>query len=287
MTEPRLRKFPAELFGYAYSNLGETAQKARKEQYCPFLRDECKKPRKSEPHIKVGICSVGYKGNHSDKHLPVIICPHRFEFGGVQKTIQEKYFPSISPENIVWFPEAHVTKTVGFFDYVVAHVEKCGATLQVRDFICVEVQAAGTTGTPWDAVLEHQRTGQFSKDTYDYGINWANEFAKTMMQQAYKKGLMVRQWKKKLVFVLQDIGLRYLEQNYDTSGLREPKPSDPVEFYALEMAWVDKKSAWELRFARRVSTDTDGIRKMLGGVSQDLFPTSEEFIQRLLEKAGY
>lgn len=284
MSEPRLYKFPAELFGFAYSNLSEAAQKARQEQYCPFLQDECKKPRKSEPYIKVGICSVGYKGKHADKHLPVIICPHRFQFDVVQNTIQEKYFPNIAPNNLVWFPEAHITTTVGFFDYVVAHVDRRGDSVKVLDFICVELQAAGTTGTPWEAVLEHKQTGKFSKDTYDYGINWANEFAKTMMQQAYKKGLIVRQWKKKLVFVIQDIGLRYLEQNYDTSGLRQPKQSDPIEFCALGMAWADKKNAWELEFVRRVSTDTDGIRKMLGGVSQDLFPTSDEFIQRLLER---
>ncbi len=286
MTEPTLKKYPAEIFGYPYSVINTEVNKNRAEQHCPFLNDVCKKPRKSEPHIKVGICSVGYKGNHSDKHVPVIICPHRFEISVVKKTIKENYFPDANENDILWVPEVHLNQTAGFFDYVAALVDRTNEPAKVIDFVCVELQAAGTTGTPWDAFQEHKKNGKFSKDTYNFGINWANEFAKTMMQQAYKKGLIVSRWKKKLVFVIQDIGLRYLEQNYDVSGLHEPKETDYIDFCTLDMVWNDNNNAWELKFARLVSTNEDGVRKMLGGVNEEDYPTVQQLIKRISEKSG-
>ena len=34
---------------------------------------------------------------------------------------------------------------------------------------------------------------------------------KTMMQQVYKKGQVIETWNKKIVFVIQDVALEYLE----------------------------------------------------------------------------
>ena len=76
--EPKIGKFPIEVFGRVYTDVSDEAIKERKKQYCPYLGRECTKPRKSEPHIKVGICSVGYKGSFTDSYRPVIICPFRF-----------------------------------------------------------------------------------------------------------------------------------------------------------------------------------------------------------------
>lgn len=285
MTEPDLHKYPAEIFGFPYSVINKKVNKIRADQHCPFLDAECKKPRKSEPHIKVGICSVGYKGNHSDKHIPVIICPHRFELSVVKKIIMDNYFPNADEDDVLWIPEFHVTQTIGFFDYVAALVDRTSDPVRVIDFVCVELQAAGTTGTPWDAFQEHKKNGRFSKNTYDFGINWANEFAKTMMQQAYKKGLIVSQWKKKLVFIIQDIGLKYLEQNYDTAGLREPNNADYIDFCTVEMVWNDNENAWKLQFVRRVSTNEEGVRKMLGGGNEADFPSVDQFSRRIADKA--
>lgn len=55
-----LGKYPTEVFGHVYSDTGVDATNDRKCQHCPYLGRECTKPRKSEPHIKVGICTVGY-----------------------------------------------------------------------------------------------------------------------------------------------------------------------------------------------------------------------------------
>ena len=71
MEEPEFTQHPTELFGYPFTNLSSEAQTARNNQYCPFLDGECKKPRKSQPDVKVGTCTVGYKGNFLKKMTPI------------------------------------------------------------------------------------------------------------------------------------------------------------------------------------------------------------------------
>jgi hypothetical protein len=177
--------------------------------------------------------------------------------GSVKGIIRRHYFTNIAEgEALEWAPEVHLGKAVGFVDYVGARMQK--STSKITDFICVELQAAGTTGTPWKAFQDHKRLKRFTQDAYNFGINWANEFAKTMMQQAYKKGLIIERWKKHIIFVIQDIGLKYLEGNYDTSGLREANDADAIHFCTVNMAWSETQKAWKLEFARRLSTDTVG-----------------------------
>ncbi len=71
MKEPEFTQHPTEIFGYAFTNLTLEAQAARNNQYCPFLNGKCKKPRQSEPEVKVGVCTVGYKGNFLERMTPI------------------------------------------------------------------------------------------------------------------------------------------------------------------------------------------------------------------------
>jgi hypothetical protein len=105
-----------------------------------------------------------------------------------------------------------------------------------------------------------------------------------MMQQAYKKGLIIERWNKPLVFVIQDIGLRYLESSYDTSGLRPANAADAVHFCTFNMVWNEARSGWTQQFARRVSTNTEGIRKMLGGLAEDDAPSERQFVAQIEKK---
>jgi hypothetical protein len=101
--QPRLGGFPAEWFGCPYTVRHETATAGREEQRCPFLADECKKPRRREPHIKTGICTVGYKGEFQDDFGPVMICPHRFSVTGLHKAIPEWYFGDLNEDaRVAW-----------------------------------------------------------------------------------------------------------------------------------------------------------------------------------------
>ncbi len=283
MPKPPLKKYPAEIFGYPYTNNSDKVKAIRKAQHCPFLEGECKKPRKSEPHIKIGLCSVGYRVSKRE-HEPVIICPHRFDLDVIFDTVVKYELNSIAEdEEVIWASEVSIG-AAGSVDYVAAKIKNSLETYHIQDFVCVELQAAGTTGSPWPAFLEHKEYGKYLSDNYAYGINWANEFAKTMMQQAYKKGTIVEHWGKRLIFAIQDVGLEYLTNSYDTSDLREAQSSDPIHFYTFKMFWDEDKTGWNLRLDKRLSTNTEGIRKILAGQSKETFLTVEEFISNIQRK---
>jgi len=275
--EPRLRGHPAEYFGHPYTIHSAIVEEKRQRQHRPFLDEECKKPRKSQPEIKIGICTVGYKTAFLPSHTPVIICPYRFNIDPVYRAIEREYISHIDPNNLIWVPEVSLG-AAGSVDFAVVRESN------LRDFLCVEFQAAGTTGTPWEAVQEYKRTGGFSKDRYNYGINWANEFTKTMMQQAYKKGILIEMWHRRIVFAMQDVGMRYLQETNDTSGLHEQRNDDPIHFCVFQMVWNDGDQHWGLVLNRKLSTNAEGIRKMLSGSPEDVWPTENEVIENIRRK---
>jgi hypothetical protein len=278
MQKPVLKKQPAEIFGCSY--LGETNELKNeiRQQYCPFIKGTCVKPRKSEPHIKVGICSLGYKGGFIEDFEPVIICPQRFKEDIMFNTIRKKYLSHW--KNIEWVSEVNIG-VGGSVDYVAITKDKKG---KIIDFFCLELQAAGTTGSPYPAIIDILKAGKFQRDSYNFGINWANEFSKTMMQQAYKKGKILNHWGRKIVFVLQDIGLKYIHSACNTSGLLQSTNEMPVDFCTFKMIWDANQDKWKLVFDTVVSADIDGINLMLGGATVDMYLTEEEFIKNIIRK---
>lgn len=280
MSEPLVGKYPIEVFGYPFNDLSDSANQTRQHQHCPYLNGECKKPRKSEPHVKIGTCTVGYSSSFYDGFQPVIICPHRFEVSVFEDFLAQRHFATNNNFPTTWLTEVSLGQHVGTVDFVgVNHIGDA-----IHDFVCVEVQAAGTTGSPWQAVVDLLTYGEFRHNNYKYGINWANEFAKTMMQQAYKKGLLLEAWRKHLVFVVQDIGLRYLQSAYDTSDLVPFDPESSIHFLAISMQWDDSSQRWVQRVSKELSTTTVGIRKILGGLNADDHPRQEDFIEILKSK---
>lgn len=275
-SEPRVRNFPTEIFGHHYMDHSEEAKTCLKDQYCPYLGGTCKKPRKSEPHIKVGICSVGYKG-FLDQFKPIIICPHRFLEDEIFESLTRVYLSGW--QSVEWVSEVNI-KVGGNVDFVA--IDKRRDSDTITDFLCVEFQAAGTTGTPWQAVLEFKNNRRYSKDVYKYGINWANEFMKTMMQQVYKKGYIVRSWGRKIVFIVQDVAIDYLKSAVDTSQLHDFNDRDEIHFMTFKLAWMNDK--WGLQFNNIVCSNVEGIGKILGGAHSDLYPTEEDFKNSILLK---
>jgi hypothetical protein len=278
--EPSIRKFPTEIFGFSYTEHGDDARQALEAQSCPFLSDICKKPRKSEPQIKVGVCSTGYQGRFLDRFHPVIICPHRFlQDGAVFATIERLYILN-GNRTVQWVSEVSIG-TAGSVDYVAVKLDVVGTA--VEDFLCVEFQAAGTTGTPWPAVLDFKENRSFSRNSYDYGINWANEFVKTMMQQVYKKGRVIQSWNRKIIFVVQDVAIEYLHSAVDTSGLRDANDNDPIHFVTFGMEWQGG-TGWKLVHNGSYSTDLAGVNRILGGAMVEDFPTEETFKSNVYSK---
>lgn len=276
MDEPTIKKYPTEIFCHPFVDNSEEAKKALQQQYCSFLKGSCAKPRKSEPHIKVGVCSVGYKGSFTNDFLPVIICPHRFRENIVFEAIRNNYLAHW--ENIEWVSEVNMG-VGGSIDYVAITRNTKG---EIEDFLCIEFQAGGTTGSPWNAVLDLKEHGEFLKDSYNYGINWANEFMKTMMQQVYKKGKIIDFWKRKIIFVVQDIAIDYLRHTVDTKDLRQQNNTDPIHFCVFKMKWQDTK--WILDFYEILSTNLDGINRILGGADSEFYPSVDDFKKSILRK---
>jgi hypothetical protein len=106
MEEPKINKYPTEIFCHSYIDKTDEAKTALTQQYCSFIKGTCTKPRKSEPHIKVGVCSLGYKGSFTDDFLPVVVCPHRFRENIVFETIRSKYLSHW--KNIEWVSEVTI-----------------------------------------------------------------------------------------------------------------------------------------------------------------------------------
>lgn len=275
--KPEIGRFPIEVFGHTYTDHSPQAQAARREQYCPYLGRECVKPRKSEPHIKVGICSLGYKGSFLEQHEPVVVCPFRFLEEAVFTAIHHRFFPAW--EHCRWVKEVDMGVS-GNVDYVALRTDEAGE--EPSDFFCVEFQACGTTGSPYPYVQELLSQGAY-QGKHSYGMNWANEFMKTMMQQVYKKGQVVESWGKKIVFVIQDVALAYLESAVDTAGLRQSM-DDPIHFMTYRMEWEEKAEKFQLVPGRWVSTDLAGVNRILAGANPEQYLTQQDFLEHAIRK---
>lgn len=278
MKEPEIKKFPTEIFCYPYEGHEDDLDFAVQQQYCRYIHGTCVKPRKSDPGTKVGICSVGYKGEFLTDYVPIIICPQRLKEDALFETIRKKYLSHW--DNVEWISEVNIG-VGGSVDYVAITKSPDG---KIKDFLCVELQAAGTTGTPYQAVLDYKEKSRFLKDNYGYGINWANEFSKTMMQQAYKKGKIVNHWKRKIVFVVQDVAMDYIKTSSNVSRLFPGNPQMPVDFCTFSLKWNPASRIWEMVFHEILSTDIEGVSLMLGGANVDCYPAEDEFILNIVRK---
>ena len=272
-----LKRTPVEIFGHDTSTASGDLELAVKQQYCRFIHATCNKPRKSSPQEKVGICSVASTVAKGEALEPVIVCPQRFKVDSLLETIRQKYLKDWS--NVTWIPEVNIG-VGGCIDYVAVEL---GSRSEILNFQCVELQAAGTTGTPYPAVIDFKEHGQFLKDKYNYGINWANEFLKTMMHQAYKKGKIVQSWNRKIVFVIQDVGMRYILSATDCSLLTKADTQQPVDFCTFRMKWCENKG-WNLVFDQIYSTSVEGVNRMIGGAGEDQYLTEEDFKLNILKK---
>lgn len=277
----KLSRTPIEIFGYDYTSNDASFKLAIKQQYCKYLKGTCNKPRKSEPHIKVGICSIGSTVCKGKDIKPIIICPQRFKESAMFEVIRQKYLSEWN--NVKWIQEVSIG-VGGNVDYVAVELDDVG---NVKDFLCIEIQAAGTTGSPYPAVKNFINNGNFGTTNISYGINWANEFSKTMMQQAYKKGKIVSNWNRKIVFIVQDVALEYIKSTSDCSLLLEsntPDISKPVDFCTFKLEWETNSKEWKMSFDKIFGTNIDGINKILGGASVEEYPTEQEFIKNIISK---
>lgn len=240
---------PYEIFGHSTGEpVSEEKANHIKNQYCPFLERECTKFRKSEAHIKIGSCALGYKNR------AVIICPERFNTSVVFETIENHYFLG---KNVKWISEVSLGDR-GSVDFVAAVPNR---NRDLDEFLCVEFQANGTTGTPWNAVeyWRENHTLEGAPKT-KYGFNWANELVKTMTQQILKKGSLLDEWGQKLVVVLQDSSMEYILKQ--GKGISKHHSDMPIQFQPFKLEY--KQGSWVLVASDQLySASMDGIIEVL------------------------
>lgn len=266
--QPEIGKHPVEFYGQFYANRDD-AEEGKEEDYCPFLDDTCKKRRKSEGE-SIGTCSVGYRGRGQDEYKPTCICPHRFETDSVLGEIE----PLFTDEG-EYFTTPEVPLTGTSIDYVAGKMDSDG---NVLDFAGIEIQALDTTGSVWPYRENYYDDNADMEDTDGtYGINWAMSLSKTMMQQAFKKGQVFREWGENLIFLVQDVSIDYLRSNYNASRLREAREDDPVHFYSYSMEFNYDTENYEWEIDEKLSTDIEGVTNMMVAPEDEDAPTRQDF----------
>lgn len=273
--QPDIGKYPVEFYGEFYANR-KKAEQGMEDDHCPFLGGTCKKRRKSEGE-SIGTCSVGYRGRGQDEYRPHCICPHRFETEGVLAEIEPLF---VDEGEFFTTPEVPLLGTS--IDYVAGKRADDGTVL---DFAGVEIQALDTTGSVWDYRESYFDDTESMEDVNGtFGINWAMSLTKTMMQQAFKKGQTFRDWDENLIFLVQDVSIEYIRNNYDSSGLHSARSDDPVHFYSYSLDYNYGTEEYEWEIDEKLSADIEGVTSMMVAPEDAEAPTKDEFKQTIQDR---
>lgn len=235
-------------------------------QRCPFTGDGCSKNRKSESDIKIGTCTVDYRG-------PVIICPHRL--------LEDRIFHDCVHLLAGHRPghQLRVIKEVqtsgGNIDYVLASV----AGDRIVDLVAIEFQTLDTSGTVWP---ERQRLlkrfglpvkAADAASTRSFGMNWKMT-AKTILVQLHHKIATFEQLGKHLVLVVQDRLLDYMRAEFSFGHLRQPAHrDDSMHFHAYALAGDAR--GLQLTPGDRLSTDAAGVALALANQGGETLTLAE------------
>ena len=165
--------------------------------------------------------------------------------------------------------ELHIVPEVavpgGKVDYVLTSVRH-GV---VKDFVGIELQTLDTTGSVWPA----RQRFLLSENVIDeddlvdadhskrYGINWKMT-AKTILIQLHHKIQTFEAISKRLVLIVQDHLLSYLESNFVFQHVRNARTGDAMQFHAYEIA--ESQGDFRINLSSRLSTDAEGLAKCLG-----------------------
>jgi hypothetical protein len=248
-----------ELFGHSTrASGGVDWGRIVESQWCPFTNTKCFKVRKSQPEISIGTCTVRYSRQEKD----VIICPNRLLERKQVFTDSLHLLTLHEPGN-----ELHVLPEIsipgGSVDYFLVSA-KAG---KVKDFVAIEFQTMDSTGTIWP---ERQRflrekgiavLNEVAESTSSYGMNWKMT-AKTILVQLHHKVETLEHFNKRLVLVVQDYLLEYMQREFNFGHLQNARLGDAMHFHAYKLNYADE--SFRLELATRVSTDAAGIAKCLG-----------------------
>lgn len=268
-----------ELFGISAKKSGVNWQAVVTGQHCPFLGKRCFKVRKSSPEVSIGSCVV----QHGRARDPIIICPARLIERRQIFTDCFHLLTTHEPGN-----ELHIVPEVsipgGSVDYFLVSAREG----KVKDFVSIELQTLDTTGTVWPerqrllASLGVTRDDEGEASEKPYGMNWKHT-AKTILMQMHHKIQTFEHLQKRLVLVIQDKLLSYMDHEFNFAHLRSPAViGDSMHLHAYGLAMRPDQSL-KLAMQSRLSTDADGIAICLG-LQAEARVELDRIIQVLQEK---
>ncbi|MGO8900159.1 MAG: NotI family restriction endonuclease [Isosphaeraceae bacterium] len=226
---------------------------------CPFLDRKCLKNRKNEPELTIGTCTMTYGRKPP---VPVMICPFRLLERSQIFTDCIHLLGLHEPGNELRIV-AELAVPGGSIDYCLVSVRDG----KPRDLVGIELQTLDTTGTVWP---ERQRFLQehginvkadHAASQKRFGMNWKMT-AKTILVQLNHKIETFEHLGKRLVLVLQDCLLSYMQREFSFDHIKGVRDGDAMHFHAYELR--QDANAYTLRLADRLSTDTAGIATCLG-----------------------
>jgi hypothetical protein len=252
-----------ELFGHSVAASNNAWPEIVGSQQCVYLNRKCWKTRKSQSHISIGTCTVGYGGATGLE--PVVICPTRF-IERRQIFVDCLHLLTLhEPGN-----ELHIVPEVsipgGNVDYFVVSVRNG----QVRDFAGIEIQGLDTSGSVWperqrllrDLGVPREDNAEDDDET-SFHMNWKMT-AKTILVQMHHKIQTFDHVNKKLALVVQDRLLDYMRQAFNFGHIMNPASlGQPMHIHSYRLA-PQHDGSLRLALAANLSTDVEGIAQCLG-----------------------
>lgn len=254
----------SELFGYSVEEEKDWALLVR-EQQCPYTESKCSKTRKGDSSFSIGTCTMKYGDND------VMICPTRLlqnntVFNDITRLIEP------NDRHHRYYITSEVRIAGGNVDYFLVSKSIEG---EILDFVGIEFQTLDTTGT----VMPERERFLASKGSHHnpneilkratFGMNWKMT-AKTILVQILHKIKTFDDINKKLVLVVQDPLLAYMETEFDFSSF-STSPSLDNNFYIFSYSLNENENCGkELNLSKITSTNKVGVEKSMSRLDQTI-----------------
>lgn len=292
-----LKNGPLELFGNStlkpcdpaaapWKDLrSETRASPHKSIVCPYKQQvsgmyqhtptgiHCDKIRKAAPNPLIGNCSVR-KSKAGRVSQDWMVCPSRFLQNSVIFEDCKKFI--LKGDSYRTVRELSITSE-GSLDFGLTALD---ASKEVIDFVGIEVQGCGTSGSGdiWTARNDYL-AGTF-QDNYSFSLN-EKDASKKILVQLLHKSRQIARWRKNTVLVVQDYFLEHLRKSYNVDAhFHAQDPSDFIHIHAYRMKSIG--DSFEIELAEALSTDMVGLSMALisnPGIKLSNYDTVSEAIE--------
>ena len=265
----------AEVFGHLTTDLGQKADRFRRNKLCPFNNrvPSCTKDKAKDP---LGVCSI------HGKDRPVITCPVRFREDWLIAEDAANFFFS---NDSLWTSLAEVRLTdrngnsAGNIDLVLVAYDENG---NVTDFGALEIQAVYISGNIRDPFAHYMKNCQKNQNMDWQGQpnyprpDFLSSSRKRLVPQLVFKGGILQGWNKKMAVVLDSTFFHTLPE------LREVNKEDAdIAWLVYDLVPVASDSRYSLRQIKTIYTQ---FADALNAITQPKAGNVEVFLKTLQAK---